>query len=64
MPHRKDTYIKEFRVTKKFLITEIQRDGLPAIAIRARKSERKRKSDRYAWGGLFGFFNGRKIRRL
>ncbi len=36
VPHRKDTYIKEFRVTKKFLITEIQRDGLPAIAIRAR----------------------------
>ena len=34
VPHRKDTYLKNFLVTRKFLITEVYKGGLPALAVR------------------------------
>ena len=36
VPHRKDTYLKDFLVTRKFFITEVYKDGLPAIAVRVK----------------------------
>ena len=45
VPHRKDTYLKNFLVTRKFLITEVYKGGLPALAVREKGKAKEKLID-------------------